>query len=125
MNPKFARIVFRIAAIYGLLVSIPQFFMLTQFGQDNPPALNHTEFYFGFFGLVVVFQLFFLVLATDPVKYRAFFPIAWLEKLSFGLVIVGLLASGTEVPQPILLGAVIDQVLLVLFVIAWLRTPRQ
>jgi hypothetical protein len=42
---RFAKWVFLLAAITGVLMLIPPYFLEQRFGQDNPPPVNHPEFY--------------------------------------------------------------------------------
>jgi len=37
---KFARCVFLVAGVYGVLVLLPQYFMEGRIGADNPPAFT-------------------------------------------------------------------------------------
>ena len=67
---RFAKIVFRIAGIYGIIVLLPQYFTEDKTGRDFPPPITHPEFYYGFVGLALTWQLLFLLLSTDPVRYR-------------------------------------------------------
>lgn len=120
----FARWVYRLAGIYGLLVVVPLLFSAEQFGIDHPPLVTHREFYFGFVWVVLAWQIAFLVVATDPVRYRPLMPVSWLEKFPFTIACAWLYAQG-ELPQPFVIGASLDFVWGVLFVVAWLKTPRQ
>lgn len=117
-----ARYIFWAAGVWGLFILVPLFFQEKSFGVENPPAMNHPEFFYGFVGLAIVFQLLFLLMGTDPVRYRALMPICMLEKLSFAGPIAWLEYTGRPVPFPIRSGAAVDSVLLVLFVVAYLRT---
>jgi len=81
----FARRVFRIAGIYGLIVLFPQYFMESKVGQDYPPPITHPEYFYGFIGTALAFQILFLLISKDPVRYRAAMPIAILEKLVWGI----------------------------------------
>ena len=45
---KFARIVFRIAAIWGVLVLTPLYFMFNLIGRNDPPPITHPAFFYGF-----------------------------------------------------------------------------
>ena len=65
---KFARYTFAIGGILGILALAPMYLTETQFGIDNPPPLTHPEFYYGFIGIAIAFQLAFLIIATDPVN---------------------------------------------------------
>lgn len=40
----FAKIVFRIAGIYGLIVLAPGLFLESKFGRDYPPPVTHPDF---------------------------------------------------------------------------------
>lgn len=54
---KFARYTFLIAGIYGLIVMLPQYFLEQRIANDSPPAVTHPEFFYGFIGITVAFQL--------------------------------------------------------------------
>ena len=123
-RPAFARWVFRLAGIYGLLVILPGYFTEHAVGRDYPPAITHREYYYGFLGVTVAWQIAFLVISTNPDRYRPLMLVAIIEKLGFfipGLI----LYLRHEIPPPLAAGAAIDLVLAVLFTLAYLRTaPR-
>lgn len=118
---KFARWTFLIAGIYGLLALVPMYIMETQIGIDTPPAITHPEFFYGFIGVAVAFQLVFIIISTDPLKYRPLMLASIVEKLSFAIAAGALLAQG-RLAGTIIIGAAIDAILGVLFAIAWFRT---
>jgi hypothetical protein len=117
----FAARVFRWAGIYGLLVVGPQFFLEAKTSADYPPAITHPEFYYGFVGTVVAFQVAFLVIATDPVRYRPLMIPAILEKAFFALG-MPVLYLQHRIPTLVLVFSQIDLVLGILFAVAWVRT---
>ena len=45
---KFAKIVFLVAGIWGLLGFVPLYFMFDVIGQKDPPAITHRGFSMGF-----------------------------------------------------------------------------
>ncbi len=122
-SPRFARRAYTAAAVYGILVLAPQYFLEWQVNRDFPPAITHPEYFYGFVGLALVWQFAFLLIARDPVRHRALMPITWLEKLSFGGAACVLLAMG-RIPVAVFAMGAIDLVLGALFVVAWLKTPR-
>lgn len=119
---RFASRVYTGAAIYGILVLAPQYFMEGRIGRDYPPAITHPEHFYGFVGVALVFQFVFLLIARDPQRYRALMPLTWLEKLAFGLPALVLFQQGRLAPE-VLAAGLIDLFLCVLFVMAYRRTP--
>jgi hypothetical protein len=120
---RFARRVYTIAGIYGLIVMFPQYFLEGRIGRDNPPPITHPEYFFGFIGIVLVWQLAFLVIAQDPSRFRALMPVTVLEKLAFAVPVALLYAQGRVAPG-VLPFAAIDIVLGTLFFVSWRRAYR-
>jgi hypothetical protein len=120
---KFAKIVFLIAGIYGLLVMLPQYFLESKLGRDSPPAITHPEFYYGFIGVTVAWQVLFLIISRDPARYRPAMIAAILEKAGYVLAIAVLFLQD-RVGSVMLAPAAIDLVLGVLFLTAFLKTGR-
>lgn len=118
---SFARRIFRVAAIYGVLVLLPQYFLEERIGRDTPPPITHPEYFYGFIGVALAWQLVFFVIARDPLRYRPLMGPAVVEKGSFGFAAIALFLSGRLSAQ--MLGAgLIDLVLGTLFVVAYVRT---
>ncbi len=118
---KFAKIVFLVAGIYGLVVMLPQFFLEQRIGVDTPPPITHPEFFYGFICVVIAFQVLFLILSTDPVRYRPMMLAAVLEKIGFPIAVV-LLYMQQRVAATMLAPAAIDLLLCVLVLISYLKT---
>ena len=112
--PRWVRLWFRGAAIYGILALVPIYF--------QPMPTMGQAFHYGFVGSALAFQLAFWVIGGDPARYRALMPVAVCEKLAFGVPVLLLYASG-------LVGAVtagaagLDLVIGAGFLIAWRATP--
>ena len=118
----FARRVFLVAAVYGVLALVPQYFLEARIGRDFPPPITHPEHFYGFVGVALAWQVLFFVVARDPARLRPVMPVAVLEKVAFGGAAVVLFLAGRL--HPLMLGAgLIDLVLAALFLAAWLRTP--
>ena len=122
---RFAKTTYLLAAIYGVVVLVPGFFLEAQFSQATPPALTHPEFYYGFYGSALVWQFAFLVISRDPVRYRPLMLVTVFEKAGFFIACLTLWSSGRMGPTGPFYGGLIDGVWMVLFAIAWTRTPRQ
>ncbi len=118
---RFAKIVFLVAGIYGLIVLLPSYFLEGRTGHDYPPPITHPEYYYGFIGLAVVWQVLFLILSRDPVCYRPMMIPAILEKACFAIPAVILLLLH-RIPAVVFGLAMVDAFLGVLFLIAYLKT---
>ena len=117
----FARRVYMIAGIYGLVVLVPQYFMESRIAREMPPAITHPEYFYGFIGLAVAWQLCFLAIARQPVRLRPIMPVTVLEKLAFGVPAIVLHAQGRLATATLAFG-ILDLVLGMLFVLAYRRT---
>jgi uncharacterized membrane protein len=118
---RFAKIVFWSAGIWGVLVLTPLYFLLDTIGRQTPPALTHPQFYFGFVGVALEWQIAFLVIATDPVRFRPMIIAALLEKLTF-IGTITVLYSQRRIVLAEAIPAVPDAILAVLFAISFVRT---
>ncbi|HYK35925.1 hypothetical protein [Alloacidobacterium sp.] len=120
---KFARIVFWIAGVWGFLVLTPLYFLYDTIGRQTPPPLTHPGFYYGFVGVALVFQLLFLMIGSDPLRYRPIMIPAILEKFIYGLTLTVLYLQGRIGPKEMF--GLVDLILGVLFVISYLKTRPQ
>lgn len=116
------KITFIVAGLYGLVTLIPHFFLENRIGITNPPAITHPEYFYGFLGVALAWQILFFVIALNPRRYRSVMPVAFLEKLGFGAAAV-LLFIGHRVQTQILVFGLVDLLLGALFLYAYAVTP--
>lgn len=119
---RFARWVFRLAGIYGLIVLLPQYFLEERIGRDDPPPITHPEHFYAFLGVAVAWQVAFLVIARDPIRYRPTMIPAILEKAGFAIAAPVLFAQH-RVSGVVLGFGMMDLVLGILFLAAFRQTP--
>jgi hypothetical protein len=119
--PRFARWVFWIAGVYGLLILSPFYFLEKQIGVDQPPPITHPEFFYGFLGCALAFQVVFLIIGVDPVRYRLMILPSIIEKFSYGFACLALLMQG-RLPGVVMVFAGIDLILGLLFVACFWAT---
>ena len=117
----FARWVFRITGIYGVLVLTPLYFMENRIGRDTPPEITHPEYYYGFIGVTLAWQIAFLVIGQDPVRYRPLMIPAILEKASF-VIAAAVLFAQERIPVQLFAAGMVDLAWGVLFAVAYGRT---
>jgi hypothetical protein len=120
---RFAKIVFRIAGIWGFLIIAPLYFIFDLIGKKDPPPITHPAFYYGFVGIALIWQFAFLIIASDPVRFRPLMIAAICEKLVYAIPVLILIAQKRTNPNDFLFAA-IDSFLCALFILAYLRTPR-
>jgi len=120
IKDRFSRTVFLVAGVYGIVVLLPGFFSEKMIAEKMPPAITHPEFYYGFFGVALAWQLAFLIIARDPQRFRPIIPAAILEKLTYAVACAVLLLSG-RIPPIVAVGGAGDFVLGALFTISYFR----
>ena len=118
---KFAKTVFWIAAAWGVLTITPLYFMFNFIGQTDPPAITHPGFFYGFAGCALAWQLVFLVIATNPVRYRPLMIPSFLEKLLYGAAVIILVRQGRMHVSDLAFAAT-DLILGVVFLVAYFKT---
>jgi drug/metabolite transporter (DMT)-like permease len=122
---KFAKYTFYAAGIYGLIALLPQYFLEAKNGRDYPPAITHPEYYYGFLGVTIAFQVVFLFIASDPARYRPLMLLAaLLEKFPFTIAVYALYALGRVHSLMVVFGT-IDLILGLLFIVSFLKTKKE
>jgi hypothetical protein len=119
----FARRVVLFAGALGLLALLPMYLLEGRRGRDQPPAIAHPEFFYGFLGVSVAWQVAFLVISRDPARFGPLIIPTVLEKAGYGLAALAHYARGRTSGQ-MLVSGLIDLALGVLFVIAFVKTRR-
>ena len=121
---KFAKYTFYAAGIYGLIALLPQYFMEEKNNRDFPPAITHPEYFYGFIGVALAFQIVFLIIARNPRQHRAMMIPSVIEKFSFAAAVYALFAAGRV--ASIMVGlATIDLIFGLLFVVSYLKTGNE
>ena len=119
---RFAKWVYRVAGVAGFFLVAPAYFLEGLTAEMNPPAVEHPEFYYGFVGVVLVWQLVYLLIASDPVRFRPLMLLAALAKGSF-VGTLGILFAVARIQSQWLGFLAFDGAFVVLFLVAYARTP--
>jgi hypothetical protein len=118
---RFAKIVFLAAGVWGLAIVTPLFFLFDYIGSRYPPAITHPDIYYGFATVTLAWQVAFLVIARDPLRFRPLMLAAMIEK--FGYVIaLAVLHSQGRIQFGQAAAGIPDFVLGALFVAAFAKT---
>ena len=118
---KFAKVVFWIAFVWGILVLTPLYFMFNMIGLQDPPPITHPAFYYGFLSTGLAFQLVFFVIARDPARFRPMMIPSVIEKFGYAGSLLVLYLQSRLHGQDVAFAA-IDAFLGVLFLVAFFRT---
>ena len=118
---RFANDVFTGAGVWGIVGLTPLFWLLDLTGRHYPPPTEYPHFVYGFFSVALAWQIAFLVIGWNPVRFRPLMIPAVLEKLSFVATTVVMYGqsriSGNDAQV-----AIPDLLLCVLFVLAFVKT---
>ena len=118
---KFAKIVFWTAGIWGVLVLTPLFFIFDSICRKDPPPVTHPGFYYGFATVGLAFQFIFMVIATDPVRFRTMMIPSVFEKISYVVAVVALYLQHRIHPADLVFAGM-DFLWGLLFIVAFLKT---
>jgi hypothetical protein len=116
---RFARTAFLIAGVYGVVLITPMYFMEERIGRESPPAITHPDYYYGFLGGTLAWQVLFLILASDPLRYRPMILPAIIEKVSYTTAMIFLAFKHRISPMVLTLSS-IDSILALLFVVSYI-----
>jgi hypothetical protein len=115
---KLAKSIFLVAGVLGLISTVPLLLAESMMGVKQP------EFYYGFVCLNICWQILYLVLSTDPSRYRPMMITAILAKGSGTIALTWLYLLGRASVQWFVIGAV-DGLFAVLFVVAYWKARVQ
>ena len=116
----FAKWVFTIGGIWGLLIITPLFFLEGPIAAASQP-FSHPDFFYGFLASTVMWQVGYLAIGRDPARFRPFMLIGAAGKVIYFTSCVALVLQGrVQAFVPLLTAP--DIVLAALYVVAWFRT---
>jgi hypothetical protein len=118
---KFARVVFIGAGVWGLLVLTPLFFLVDVTGRPYAPPSDYPHFFYGFLSVTMAWQIAFLVIGSDPARFRPLMIPCLVEKIGY-VVILAVFYGQARIAADDAMAAMPDAVLAVLFVLAFLKT---
>jgi hypothetical protein len=113
-----ARWIFLTAGILGLLSTSPLLWA------EKAMVVTQPEFYYGFVCLNICWQVVYLCISSDPIRYRPMMIPAFLAKGSGTVALTWLYLLGRVTAPWVAVGAV-DAVFAILFLIAYWATRHQ
>ena len=118
---RFARIVFIVAGIWGIVVLMPLYWLLDVTGRRYGPPVDHPQFFYGFVCVAMAWQIAFLMIGSDPVRFRPLMIPSVLEKLGY-VATLAVLYGQSRISAADAQAAVPDLLLGILFVVAFVKS---
>ena len=120
---RFAKIVFIVAGVWGIAVLTPLYFLFDVTGRQYAPPAEYPQFFYGFLSVAMAWQIAFLVIGSNPARFRLLMIPAIIEKLGW-VVGLAVLYSGARISSADAAAALPDGLLGVLFIVAFAATRR-
>ena len=121
---KFARIVFIGGGVWGIAALAPFYWLVDISGRHYAPPLDYPQFFWGFFSVALTWQFAFLLIGSNPVRFRPLMLPAILEKFGF-IVTLGVLFGRGRIPGADAVAAIPDAVVGLLFIAAFAATKSE
>jgi hypothetical protein len=119
---RFAKFVFIGAGIWGIVVIAPLYFLLDISGQEYVFPASYPHFFYGFLVVTTAWQIAFLVIGSNPVRFRPVMIPSIVEKLGYVVAVAVLHGSG-YISNAEAMTAAPDLLLGGLFIAAFVKTP--
>ena len=118
---RFAKIVFIVAGVWGIVVMTPLYFLVDLTGRHYAPPTEYPHFFYGFLGVTMAWQIAFLVIGSNPARFRPLMIPSVVEKLGY-IVTTALLHGQARISAEDATTAVPDLLLCILFIASFVKT---
>lgn len=118
---RFARIVFVVAGTWGLVALTPFYWLVDVTGRRYAPPTTYPHFFYGFIAVALAWQIAFLVIGSNPTRFRTLMIPAMLEKFGYVATLAVLSGQG-RIATVDAMAAVPDGLLGLTFVLAFVKT---
>jgi hypothetical protein len=117
---RFAKLAFISAGIWGIVVLTPLYWLFDVTGRPYSPPMDHPQFFYGFLSVAMAWQIAFLVIGSDPARFRPLMIPSIIEKLGH-VGGVALLYSRARISTIDAQAAIPDFLLALLFIVAFVK----
>jgi len=117
----FSRYVFTGAGVWGVVVLTPLFWLVDVTGRRYTPPADYPQFFYGFLSVAMAWQIAFLIIGSNPLRFRWLMIPAIIEKVGYVSMLIIFYSSGRISAidaQP----AWPDLLLGILFIVAFVKT---
>jgi hypothetical protein len=117
---RFAKFAFIGAGIWGIVVLTPLYWLFDVTGRPYSPPTDYPQFFYGFLSVAMAWQIAFLVIGSDPARFRPLMIPSIIEKLGH-VGGVALLYSRARISTIDAQTAIPDFLLGLLFIVAFVK----
>lgn len=118
---RFARFTFIGAGIWGIAVLTPLYWLVDLTGRSYSAPTDYPHFFYGFLSIAMAWQIAFLVIGSNPARYRPLMLPGMLEKLGH-VGGVAVLYRDARISMVDAQAAIPDLLLAILFIVAFVKT---
>jgi hypothetical protein len=118
---RFAKFVFVGAGVWGIAVLTPFYWLVDVTGRRYAPPTEYPHFFYGFFAITMAWQFAFLVIGSNPIRFRPLMVPSMFEKFSYVVTLV-VLYNQARISAADFQAAIPDLILGTLFVAAFVKT---
>src|SRR6187551_1602650 len=118
---RLAKYVFTGAGIWGIVVLTPLYWLVDITGRRYAPPADYPHFFYGFLCVTMAWQLAFLMIGSNPVRFRLLMLPAMVEKLGYVTTLLMMYGQG-RVASADAQAAIPDGLLGLLFIVAFATT---
>jgi hypothetical protein len=118
---RFAKFTFIGAGIWGIAVLMPLYWLYDITGRQYSPPTDYPHFFYGFLSVAMAWQIAFLLIGTNPARYRPLMIAGILEKVGH-VGGVAVLYGNARISAIDAQGALPDLLLAILFMMAFVKT---
>ena len=111
----------RLYTIWGIAVLTPLYWLVDISGRHYSVPSDYPQFFYGFIGVAIAWQIAFLIIGSNPARFRTFMIPAMIEKFGYVATLL-FLYSQSRISALDMQPAIPDGLLGLLFVAAFLRT---
>lgn len=119
---RFARLAFIAAGLWGVVVLTPLYFLVDVTGRQYAAPATYPHFFYGFLSVAMAWQIAFLVIGSDPVRFRPLMIAGVVEKFAH-VAGVTVLYGQARISAADAIAAGPDLLLGLLFIAAFVKTP--
>ena len=118
---RLARIIFIGAGIWGIAVLTPLYWLVDISGRHYVPPHDYPQFFYGFIAVAIAWQIAFLIIGSNPARFRLVMIPAAIEKLGYVSTLI-LMYGRSRVSAIDVQPAIPDGLLGLLFIVAFWAT---